>query len=37
MPSSARPMVALGTRAIAGETVLADFNATAAALTFKTG
>jgi len=37
MPSSARPMVAVGARAIAGETVLADFNAATAASTFKTG
>jgi phosphatidylserine decarboxylase len=37
MPSSARAMVAVGTRAIAGETVLADMTAEAAALTFKTG
>lgn len=37
MPSSARPLVAVGTRAIAGETILADMTAGAAALTFKTG
>jgi hypothetical protein len=30
-------MVAVGTRAIAGETVLADMTAETAALTFKTG
>jgi phosphatidylserine decarboxylase len=27
MPSSARPMVAIGSRAIAGETILADMTA----------
>ena len=37
MPASARPMVAVGTRAIAGETVLADMTADAPALTFKAG
>ena len=37
MPSSARPMVAVGSRAIAGETILADMTAGAAALTFKAG
>lgn len=37
MPSSARPMVAIGTRAVAGETVLADMTAGAPALTFKSG
>lgn len=37
MPSSARAMVAVGSRAIAGETVLADMTAGAAASTFKAG
>lgn len=37
MPANARPMVAVGTRAIAGETVLADMTAGAAAVTFKAG
>lgn len=37
MPSSARTVVAVGSRAIAGETVLADMTASAPALTFKTG
>jgi phosphatidylserine decarboxylase len=37
MPSSARPMVAIGSRCIAGETVLADLSARAPALTFKAG
>jgi phosphatidylserine decarboxylase len=37
MPMAAKPMVAVGARAIAGETVLADMNASVAALTFKTG
>ena len=37
MPSSARPMVAVGSRAIAGETILADMTAGVAALTFKAG
>jgi phosphatidylserine decarboxylase len=37
MPSSARPTVAIGSRAVAGETILADLNAHAPALTFKTG
>ena len=37
MPSGARPMVAVGARAIAGETILADMSARAPATTFKTG
>lgn len=37
MPSSARPMVAIGSRAIAGETILADMSAGAPALSFKAG
>jgi phosphatidylserine decarboxylase len=37
MPSSARPTVAIGSRAVAGETILADLNAHAAALSFKAG
>lgn len=37
MPSSARAMVAVGTKTVAGETVLADMTAQAPALTFKTG
>jgi phosphatidylserine decarboxylase len=37
MPSSARVTVAIGTRAIAGETILADLTAGAPALTFKAG
>jgi len=37
MPSSARVCVAVGARAVAGETPLADLDATAPALTFKTG
>jgi phosphatidylserine decarboxylase len=37
MPSAARPMVAIGSRAVAGETVLADLTAGASALTFKAG
>ena len=37
MPSSARPTVAIGSRAIAGETVLAYMTASAPALTFKAG
>ncbi|MBI1869277.1 MAG: phosphatidylserine decarboxylase [Methylocystis sp.] len=37
MPSKARPCVALGSRTIAGETVLADLNSSAAALSFKAG
>jgi phosphatidylserine decarboxylase len=37
MPSSARPTVAIGSRAVAGETVLADLAAGAAALSFKAG
>jgi phosphatidylserine decarboxylase len=37
MPSSARPAVAIGSRAVAGETVLADLAAGAAALSFKAG
>lgn len=37
MPAQARPMVAVGSRAIAGETILADLNAGVAALTFKMG
>ena len=35
MPSSARVTVAVGSRAVAGETVLADMTANAPALTFK--
>jgi phosphatidylserine decarboxylase len=37
MPSGARPMVAVGARAIAGETILADMSARSPATTFKTG
>jgi phosphatidylserine decarboxylase len=37
MPSSTRPTVAIGSRAVAGETILADLNARANALTFKAG
>jgi phosphatidylserine decarboxylase len=37
MPSSARPTVAVGSRAIAGETILADLTSTAGALSFKAG
>jgi phosphatidylserine decarboxylase len=37
MPTSARPTVAIGSRAIAGETILADLNTRANALTFKSG
>lgn len=37
MPSSARVTVAVGSRAIAGETVLADMTANVPALTFKAG
>ena len=37
MPPSARPMVAIGSRAVAGETVLADLTGGAPALTFKAG
>jgi len=37
MPTSARPTVAVGTRAVAGETVLADLTANVPALTFKAG
>ena len=37
LPASAKPMVAVGARAVGGETVLADLNASVAALTFKTG
>ncbi|PWB80983.1 MAG: phosphatidylserine decarboxylase family protein [Methylocystaceae bacterium] len=37
MPSSTRPRVAVGSRAIAGETILADLNSTAGALSFKAG
>lgn len=37
MPASARPTVAIGSRAVAGETVLADLAAGAAALSFKAG
>lgn len=37
MPSSARPTVAVGSRAIAGETILADLVSTAGALSFKAG
>jgi phosphatidylserine decarboxylase len=37
MPTNARPTVAVGTRAIAGETVLADLTANIPALTFKAG
>jgi phosphatidylserine decarboxylase len=37
MPAGARPMVAVGARAIAGETILADMSARAPATTFKTG
>lgn len=37
MPPGARPMVAIGARAIAGETILADMSARAPATTFKTG
>ncbi len=37
MPAYARPTVALGMRAVAGETVLADLASNAPALTFKSG
>lgn len=37
MPSSTRPRVAVGSRAIAGETILADLNSSAGALSFKAG
>jgi phosphatidylserine decarboxylase len=37
MPAGARPMVAVGARAVAGETILADMSARAPATTFKTG
>jgi phosphatidylserine decarboxylase len=37
MPTFAKPMVAIGTRAVAGETVLADLSAHTPALTFKSG
>jgi phosphatidylserine decarboxylase len=37
MPTSARPAVAVGSRAVAGETIFADLNARAAALSFKAG
>jgi phosphatidylserine decarboxylase len=37
MPTYARPMVAVGSRAIAGETVLADLAAHTPALSFKSG
>jgi phosphatidylserine decarboxylase len=37
MPSSTRPCVAVGTRAVAGETILADLVSTAPAMSFKAG
>ena len=37
MPTYARPTVAIGSRAIAGETVLADLTAHTPALSFKSG
>jgi len=37
MPTFARPMVAVGSRAVAGETVLADLSAHTPALSFKAG
>ncbi len=37
MPTGAKPRIALGSRAIAGETILADVNSTAAPLSFKAG
>jgi phosphatidylserine decarboxylase len=35
-PQGARPLVALGTKAIAGETILADFSHESGARVFKT-
>ena len=37
LPANVRPVIAVGARAIAGETILADINAGAAGATFKTG
>lgn len=37
MPSATRPTVAVGSRAVAGETVLADLSSSAGALSFKAG
>ena len=37
MPTTARPLVAVGMRCIAGETVLADLSTSTPALTFKSG
>ncbi len=37
MPTAAKPMVAVGARAIAGETIIADLNAATPAQSFKTG
>ena len=37
LPANVRPVIAVGARAIAGETILADVNAGAAGVTFKTG
>ena len=37
LPANVRPAIAVGARAIAGETILADVNAAAVGATFKTG